>query len=125
MQRVLIIEDDRTLSDPVRALVERLGYEVHQAFNSDEAAVALLGGRWGLVLSDVLVPNGADGMEVIRAASKLMPEPRPAVVFITGMSLTDGARRIARDMGVDVVLKPFRNAELAALVQKKLGAPRD
>lgn len=63
--RALVVDDTPINRRVARALLEKMGAEVCEASNGDEALVSLEGERFDVVLMDLLMP-GRDGLEVTR-----------------------------------------------------------
>ena len=112
--KVLVVEDDEALR---RAVVTRLtaeGYEVAGAATADEARDGF--DRLGpdLVIVDVRLPAGNEGLEFARAVRQQAETP---LVFLTGAhGVTE--RLAAFEVGADDYLtKPFSMAELVARVR--------
>ena len=112
MARVLIVEDERALSDLVRSHLENEGHSVDQAFDGREALVAADQGRPDLVILDWMLP-GMDGLTVCQELRRkhLMP-----ILMLTAR--TDVSDRVTGlQVGADDYLgKPFSIVELAARV---------
>jgi DNA-binding response OmpR family regulator len=112
MARVLIVEDERALSDLVRSHLENEGHSVDQAFDGKEALVAADQGRPDLVILDWMLP-GMDGLAVCQELRRkhLMP-----ILMLTAR--TDVSDRVTGlQVGADDYLgKPFSIVELAARV---------
>jgi two-component system cell cycle sensor histidine kinase/response regulator CckA len=121
--RVLVVDDEAVQLRAARRALARLGYEVVTA-NSGEAGLAAFvaahGERgFGLVVMDVLMPEGMDGMataEEIRAI-----EPEQAFVMVSGwVPEMIGAAKAAKTIWLP---KPYSLGELAAAVQRALRSP--
>jgi DNA-binding response OmpR family regulator len=81
-QRVLVVDDDPTVSDVVRRYLERAGYAVTQA--GDGPAALALAGEFhpDLVVLDLMLP-GLDGLEVYRRLRE--HDSRAAVIMLTAL----------------------------------------
>src|SRR5690606_41592483 len=66
--KILIVEDDQSLSDQLSGLLASRGYHVVQRYEGDQALVTALGQRLDLILLDVLLPrmNGLEFLEKLR-----------------------------------------------------------
>jgi DNA-binding response OmpR family regulator len=116
-QRVLVVDDDPTVSDVVRRYLERADYEVTLAADGQSALDAAAAHRPDLVVLDLMLP-GIDGLEVcrrLRAADANLP-----VVMLTALG-DEGDRVVGLSLGADdYVTKPFSPRELVLRVQSVL-----
>ena len=55
--KILIVEDDRPLSDSLRALLEDRGYEVDAAFDGEAGVQYALLGVYDLIILNVMLPR--------------------------------------------------------------------
>ncbi len=116
MPRVLVVEDDDAIAEPLVRALGREGYEVEHV-PSGEAALALFDDPWDLLVLDVGLP-GIDGIEVCRRAREL--RPRPAILMLTARS-SELDEVLGLDAGADdYVTKPFTLAVLSARVRALL-----
>ena len=123
-ESVLVVEDSDMVRDYARAVLEGLGYTVRVAGDA-AAALALLdqGLQPDLLLSDVLLPSGMNGTELADAV--LRRRPGLPVLFMSGFVEDAGASGHARlDPGINLLMKPFRRASLAAMVRVLLDRAR-
>ncbi|MDG4828312.1 response regulator transcription factor [Solwaraspora sp. WMMD1047] len=116
-RRILVVDDDPTVSDVLRRYLERAGYAVEHAADGPAALASFAGTRPDLVLLDLMLP-GIDGLEVcrrLRADAEAVP-----VIMLT--ALGDEADRITglRLGADDYVTKPFSPRELVLRVQSVL-----
>ena len=111
MIHILIVEDERAISDLIRLNLTRAGYECTVAYDGKRAADILESRDFDLVLLDIMLPyiNGYELMEYIRPLK--MP-----VIFITAKGdLTDRIRGLTSG-AEDYIIKPFEIVELLARV---------
>jgi DNA-binding response OmpR family regulator len=114
--RILIVEDELSLSDLVRSHLEKEGHGVEQAFDGNQALATADRARPDLVILDWMLP-GLDGLTVCRELRRkhLMP-----ILMLTARG--DVADRVTGlEVGADDYLgKPFSIVELAARVASLL-----
>ncbi|HVK20714.1 MAG TPA: response regulator transcription factor [Actinokineospora sp.] len=118
--RVLVVDDDRTVSDVVRRYLERDGHTVSLADNGEDALRWIAEHEPDLVVLDLMLP-GIDGLEVCR---RLRQHSAIPVVMLT--ALGEEENRIAGlQLGADdYVTKPFSPNELALRVTSVLRRSR-
>jgi len=120
--RILVVEDERAIQLALSGLLRRQGYEVDVAGSGDAAIAAIRANAFDLVLTDLALGRGADGMDVLRAAKKLRPEC--AVVMITAHGSEAIAVEAMKSGAEDYVPKPFDNDEIRLVVQRALDRTR-
>lgn len=116
--RVLVAEDNAPLRDLIATALEGMFTEVVQAEDGPTALQLLTGSRpFDLAVLDVKLP-GLDGLDVLRQA--LVAHPTLRVVVASG-AVQDGPTSGALAVGAKAVItKPFRLAELRAVVRSVL-----
>ncbi len=111
--KILLAEDERTISRLIRQVLTNAGHEVTGVQSAAEAVEHLETTAFDLVLLDLNLSDG-DGMRVV-AALENHAGPTPPVVLMTGEGNLDAddprTRRVAR-----VLPKPFELDELEDLV---------
>jgi DNA-binding NtrC family response regulator len=120
--RILVVEDERAIQLALSGLLRRQGYEVDVAGSGDEAVAAIRESAFDLVLTDLALGRGSDGMDVLRVAKKLRPEC--AVVMITAHGSEAIAVEAMKSGAEDYVPKPFDNDEIRLVVQRALDRTR-
>lgn len=118
---VLVIEDEPSVMAFVRAALERNGYKVQPAETGARALELLGTSDYGGVISDMRTPGGVDGADVWQWISKNRPELLPKLMFITGDIVNEETAETLRCTGAPYVEKPFRVAELLAVVRRVMG----
>jgi DNA-binding response OmpR family regulator len=118
--RVLVVEDDRTVSEVVARYLRREGYAVEEVADGSLAVERALRSLPDLVVVDLMIP-GLDGLEVCRRLRLAAPIP---VIMLTAKG--DEADRIAGlELGADdYVSKPFSPRELMARIRSVLRRAR-
>ncbi len=114
---ILVVDDDRELSDGVRAVLEKQGYQVIQASNGVQARQAVYDRRPDLMILDMMMPRMV-GFPVLEHF-KDKPDA-PPIIMITA---NEGSRHkaYAEYLGVvNYIRKPFAMDELLEAVEKAL-----
>jgi len=118
-ERILVVEDEKTIAELVAEALKRRGYRVELAHDGDSGLLAAETSLPDLVILDVMLP-GMDGWEVCRRIRENPSTRNTPVLMLT-------ARREERDLlaGFDVgaddyMKKPFSVNELAARVRSLL-----
>ena len=118
-ETLLLVEDSDMVRDYARHVLEGLGYTVRAAADAAEALALLDGGLApDLLLSDVLLPNGMNGLELAEAA--MDRQPQLPVLFMSGYTENVDIHRHRLDPARNLLLKPFRRASMAAMVRSRL-----
>lgn len=108
--RVLIAEDDRQMSDILKAILVKNKYEVKTAYDGAEALKEIRSWRPRLIVMDIMLPI-IDGFHVCQAmAEDESITPRPKVLIISGRG-SDWDQKLGAACGAeDYLVKPFSNA---------------
>lgn len=116
MTRILVVEDEESLSDPLAFLLGREGFDVQVVDNGLDAVTEFERNGADLVLLDVMLP-GQSGMEVckqIRSSSAV-----PIIMLTAKDSEID--KVLGLELGADdYVTKPYSSRELIARVRAVL-----
>jgi len=114
--RVLVVEDDPTISEVVVRYLEREGLEVEAVADGRDALEAAAATWPDLVVLDLMLP-GIDGLEVCRRLRAQAPVP---VIMLTARG-DEEDRVLGLELGADdYVVKPFSPRELTARVRAVL-----
>lgn len=109
---ILVVEDDQTILDMNRAILEKLGYQV-LAESKPERAVALAAEHAGaihLLMTDVVMPD-MNGYELFTKLSSLYPDLKH--LFVSGYTSNVIAHHGVLAEGVNFMQKPFSMTELS------------
>ncbi|MBI2571363.1 MAG: response regulator [Candidatus Schekmanbacteria bacterium] len=119
-ETILVVEDDRTISDGLREILTHVGYDAIPCYTGGEALALLQEGPVDLVLLDVMLPD-MTGYEVLAQLRRRAEFDSP-VVFLTGMAEVDHKVRGLELGAIDYVTKPFDPRELLARIRRALRA---
>ena len=112
--RILLAEDECSLSRAIVALLERNNYSADAVFDGQEALAYLEAGNYDALILDIMMPK-MDGLTVLRLLRE-RGDPIP-VLMLTAKSEVDD-KVLGLDMGAnDYLTKPFSTQELMARIR--------
>jgi DNA-binding response OmpR family regulator len=118
--RVLLVEDDATVSEVVTRYLEREGFIVESAADGREALDRALTEPPDLMVLDIMLP-GMDGLEVCRRVRAKAPIP---IIMLTALG-EENDRVVGLDLGADdYMTKPFSPRELTSRIKSVLRRAR-
>jgi DNA-binding response OmpR family regulator len=116
--RILVVDDDVDLRDTIAAALAADGHRVDLAGDGSAALDALAAERREIVLLDIALGSGPDGIEVCRRVRRA--EPEPYVMMLTARD-AEADVVLALEAGADdYVIKPVGIAELRSRVRAAL-----
>jgi two-component system response regulator RegX3 len=111
--RILVVEDESTISEPLAESLEREGFEAQVAATLVGAREAIRRELPDLVLLDVMLPDG-DGRDLAREIRRASDVP---IVMLTARG-EEIDRVLGLELGADdYVVKPFSSRELTARIR--------
>jgi DNA-binding response OmpR family regulator len=114
--RVLVVEDDVTVSEVVKRYLEREGFEVECMGDGAVALERAVATLPDLVILDIMLPS-MDGLEVCRKLRAKAPIP---IIMLTALG-EESDRVMGLELGADdYMAKPFSPRELTARVKSVL-----
>ncbi|MCI0437762.1 MAG: response regulator transcription factor [Chloroflexi bacterium] len=115
-QRVLVVDDDRTISDVVARYLESEGYDVDVALDGEAALRQAEAHHPDLVVLDLMLPR-VDGLEVCR---QLRTRGSVPIIMLTAKG-EETDKLVGLNLGADdYMTKPFSPRELVARVKAVL-----
>ena len=116
---ILLVEDDEQVRSFTAEMLAALGYRVTLASNGQEALQALVQyDHIDLLFTDVGLPNGMNGRQLAEEARRIRPGIK--VLFTTGYARNAIVHHGRLDPGVELILKPFTEADVAEKIYKIL-----
>lgn len=121
--RVLLVEDEPVICDLVKSWLESDEVSVTTASSAAEAIKAARGVPFGLILLDVVLPGGLDGIAVLRVLRSDATHAHTPIHMLTAR-VKPADIETARRAGADgYVQKPFKGAELLDLLAQVRAPP--
>lgn len=111
--KILLVDDEDTLREPLAEYLEKQGFVVDQASDASKARTQLKKENYDIVLLDIMMP-GEDGLSLCRYVREHTEIP---VIFISAKT-EETERIIGLELGADdYVSKPFSPRELVARIK--------
>lgn len=112
--KLLLLEDDFTLSETIVEYFEEQGFDVVNVYDGEEAIYKIYETNFDLLLMDVNVPNknGFEVLKQVRNDGKTIP-----AIFITSLNSMDSLEQGFECGCDDYIRKPFELKELLLRVQ--------
>jgi len=120
--RLLVVEDERSIQIALKGLLSKEGYELVVVGSGDAGIVALREGTFDLVLTDLSLGRGPDGLAVLRLSKELRRET--PVVLLTAHGNERVAVEAMKAGADDYLPKPFDNDELRLVIRRALDRTR-
>jgi len=117
-QKILVVDDEKTLCELLEEALGRVGFDVSHALNVRQAKEKLKASSADLIVLDIMMP-GENGFALLRWLRRERNEKTP-VILLTGVSSEDDKLE-AFELGADdYVVKPFSLPEFQARVKAVL-----
>lgn len=116
---VLFVDDEQSIVDGAKILLELAGMTVHAAGDGRSGLVQLEAGiEPDIIIIDYRMPGGMNGVEFIRNARALLGSELPAL--ITTGDTSEDAIKATKLPNCSVLRKPFESDELVSLIEASL-----
>ena len=117
MAKVLIVDDEETMSGYIKTYLVKRGYEVVAAFTGKDALDACPKENPDVILLDLGLPD-MDGREVLKKMKATSPQYK---IIVISAYKDEGTRNEIMQLGADHFLgKPFAPPDLYELIKKIL-----
>ena len=118
MNKILIVEDEKSMRDLLGLMLRKEGYGVETAETGEHGARKIdESSEYDLVISDISMP-GMSGLELLRHTRRVSPETE--VILMTAFGSKQTAIDALNDGAIYYVEKPFDLDEMKAVVRKTL-----
>jgi CheY-like chemotaxis protein/two-component sensor histidine kinase len=118
---VLVVEDNDDVRELAEQVLEMEGHAVKSAASGEQAMELLRQGiRVDLLFTDVIMPGGMNGLDLVEQARAL----RPGLPVLVTTGYMDELPQGRRSGGLDILAKPYRQEDLLARVRTALAGKR-
>lgn len=117
MEKILIVDDEKSMRDVLAIMLKRAGYTVTEAGDGEDAIGQIQKDIFDLVITDLKMPK-ADGLEVLKAVKE--HSPGTVVLMITAFASPESAVEAMKRGAFDYLTKPFQVDEAQLIIRNAL-----
>jgi DNA-binding NtrC family response regulator len=114
--KILVVDDDPVTRSLLKKRLIKAEYDVETAENGIEAVRMLAAQYYDVILTDLMMPGGVDGIGVLESAKE--NNIKTEVILITGHGSIDNAIMAMKKGAVDYLQKPINFDELFLRLEK-------
>ena len=119
MKKILVVDDEKPISDIVKFNLTKEGYDVYTAYDGEEALQQVKEVEPDLILLDLMLPK-IDGLEVAREVRKISKFRNLPLIAVTSMnSKNDRIRGVEAGM-TEYISKPYSKEYLFKIIRRCL-----
>ncbi|MEP6900598.1 MAG: sigma-54 dependent transcriptional regulator [Actinomycetota bacterium] len=115
MQKILIVDDNRSILNLLRTILTSQGWSVETAMTPERASELTKQEKFDLIISDINLEAEQSGMDLLRQLRDVCP-----VILITGAGTLENAVEAEREGAWDIIAKPFDVDGIVAAVRRVL-----
>ena len=112
MKRILLVEDNREISDNISEYLQMHDYSVDTAYDGEVGIEKATRGTYDLILLDLMLPE-VDGLTIARKVAEKNPTP---IIITTARWAIDDRLKGFEKWALDYMVKPFDLRELMARI---------
>jgi len=117
-EQILVVDDVAEQREMALSMLERLGYRATAVSSGEEAVAYLRQHQADLIVLDMIMDPGMDGLETYEKI--LAINPRQRAVIVSGFSETERVKRVQELGGGAFVRKPYMLEKIGAVIRKEL-----
>lgn len=119
MDKILIIDDEKSIIDLLTIVFEKEGYSVSTSLSAPRGIELIDKEDFDLILTDIKLPQ-MSGMDILKHVMDKTPTPNTPVIMITAYGTLKQAVAAFKNGAVDYIVKPFDIEELKIIVAQGL-----
>ena len=123
MPNIVVVDDERSIRESLRGILEEEGYKVFLAESAEECLEQLKKRACSIVLLDIWLP-GMDGLDALERIRQLDTGSTPEVVMISGHATIETAVRATKLGAFDFLEKPLSIDRTLIVIKNALEAHR-
>ncbi|HLC50112.1 MAG TPA: response regulator [Candidatus Nanoarchaeia archaeon] len=121
MQKIMIVDDEPSIRELIKAIFSSEGFEVIDAASGQECLEKLKTEKPDLILMDMMMP-GMSGRETVEKIRQSESTKNLKIMFLTVARFSETGKETLDNLNVlDYVTKPFDNDDLVKKAKKALG----
>jgi len=119
--RILIVEDEKSMREVLKILLEDEGYEIISASDGQDGIKRIEEDIFDIVITDIKMP-GAGGFEVLKKVKEI--SPTSIVIMITAFGTIESTIEAMKLGAYDYIHKPFKIDEIRLIINKAVEKKR-
>jgi len=116
--KVLLVDDDHAIRDMMSVALERKGFDIVAAASVAEALKLITTESFDVLITDLHMPNPADGFTVVTAMRHSQPDA--LTLLVSGYPDVQGAMAAILLEADEILVKPFEVGKLAELIRERM-----
>jgi len=118
MKRILVVDDNKQITDVVKLMLESSGYHCTIANSAQECLSLLPSNRFDLILLDIAMPE-VTGIDVLKKVKEDPSLNHNRIIFFSASSFTDAQMEDLKKQGaLDCIRKPVSKTKLLEVIAK-------
>ena len=117
-ETILVVDDVKEQREVAASMLTRLGYRVEAVSGGEEAIVYLKAGKVDIIVLDMIMDPGMDGLETYQRALAINPKQR--AIIVSGFSETDRVHKALALGAGAYVRKPYMMEKIGMAVRREL-----
>ena len=121
-KKILVIDDEKLITDSLLKLLKRENYEVEIAHSGAKAFELIKTNDFNLIISDIRMPD-MNGIEIIKNIRKYLKQKKKNAIpeiLITGYATQENMDEAEKLNVVDYIYKPFNINDLLNTIKKNI-----
>lgn len=114
--KILAVDDDPFTLKMLEKKLIKEGYDIETALDGVEAVKLISRNVYDIIITDLIMPNGVDGMDVLKAGKA--KNKHTEVILLTAHASVENAVEAMRKGAVDYLQKPINFYELTLRMEK-------
>jgi len=117
-ESILIVDDMEFQRELAENLLDNLNYEIATASSGEEAVAYIQNRHVDLILLDMIMEPGIDGLETLRRIREIQPDQK--TIIVSGFAATERVR-MAQELGAgEYVRKPYSLEQIGTAIRRAL-----
>ncbi len=117
-ESILVVDDVAEQRDVAAGLLTRLGYRVQAVSSGEEALEYLAANQADILVLDMIMPPGIDGLETFRRVREINPQQK--AIIVSGFAETERVKK-AQELGAGAyVRKPYLTERIGLAIRDEL-----
>ena len=117
MAKILVVDDEPSMLEFLKIMLEKEGYEVNCAAGGKDAIEFCKELSYDIVITDIKMPQ-VTGLDVLHRIKEIAPET--VIMLITAYATTETAIEAMKEGAYDYVTKPFKVDEIKSVIKNAL-----